>query len=119
MIDPIEQYAADAIISRMWAHTIGVVNEKRETGTVPDGRGYDAEQPGSASMIRWDQHHCILTAKHVLENADKNDLRFFFRPTGILDRGPGCAMQSLREKRWDVRVGWRFPDRSFCRQELT
>ena len=86
MTDPIDEHAQDAIINRMWSHTVGVVNEKRLIHKLPTGAGYDEEQPGTGSVIRWGNHRCILTAKHVIEEADKDSLRFFFRPIGTLDR---------------------------------
>ncbi len=52
---------------------------------MPNGKLGNEEQPGTASAIRWGQHHCILTANHVIEDAEKGDLRFFFRPNANLD----------------------------------
>jgi hypothetical protein len=86
MTDPAEEFALEAIINRMWSHTVGVVNEKRRVGTLPDGRGFDEEQPGTGSAIKWGQHHCLLTASHVIGDAAPSDLRFFFRPVRTLDR---------------------------------
>jgi len=84
--DPVEVHALDAIINRMWSHTLGVVNEKRRVRTLSDGRELGEEQPGTGSVIRWGQHHCLLTAQHVISDAAASDLRFFFRPAGTLDR---------------------------------
>lgn len=78
MTEPIDQVATDAVIKWLRSRSIGVVNGKSVVGTFPDGRRGDEEQPGSASTIKWGKHHCIMTAKHVVEGAEKNDLRFFF-----------------------------------------
>src|SRR5215469_12523010 len=83
--DAIRVESGKAIISRMWSHTIGIVNQKPISGKLKDGRRVTEERPGTGSLIRWGLHCCILTARHVIEDADKGDLRFFFRPTGSLD----------------------------------
>jgi hypothetical protein len=84
--EAIRKESEKVLISRLWAHTIGIVNQKPITGTL-NGKPCTDEQPGTSSAIRWGQHHCILTANHVIEHADRQDLRFFFRPNANLDIG--------------------------------
>ena len=102
--DPVDVHAQDAIIHRMWSHTIGVVNEKRRVGKLPDGREFGEEQPGTGSVIKWGQHHCLLTAKHVISDAAENELRFFFRPVRILDRRSRADIE--REGYVEFHTGW-------------
>jgi hypothetical protein len=78
--------AGEAIMNRMWSHTVGVVNEKRRVRTLQNGTAIYEEQPGTGSVIRWKKELCILTAKHVVEEADRGDLRFFSRPSGSIEQ---------------------------------
>lgn len=78
-----EEEQGKAICGRIESYSIGIVNEKeRRFGKTPDGRDGDEETPGSASLIRWGEHYCILTARHNVVNADTEDLRFFFNAPG-------------------------------------
>jgi hypothetical protein len=77
--DATNQFAAEATKQWLWSHSIGLVNGKRLYGKHHDGRPADEEQPGSGFLISWGKHSCVLTAKHVVEGADKSDIRFFLR----------------------------------------
>ena len=77
--DAKNEFAAEATKQWLWSRSIGLVNGKRLYGKHHDGRPADEEQPGSGFLINWGKHRCVLTAKHVVEGADKNDIRFFLR----------------------------------------
>src|SRR5437016_5248462 len=86
---PIETEASKAIFNRIWSHTVGIVNEnanERQIGKLADGRRVEESPPGTASLIQWGSHCCILTAGHVVQSADAQDLKFFI------------GSQSLREQ---------------------
>jgi len=74
-----------AFQNRLWWHSLGLVNGQRIVGILPDGRRGDEEPVGTATALKWGEHYVILTAKHVVENARPNDLRFFCRPTGAIE----------------------------------
>lgn len=57
--DTLKHAEEDALLSRMWSHTIGVVNQKRKFGTSKDGRPGNKEVPGMASAIRWRQRGAV------------------------------------------------------------
>jgi hypothetical protein len=80
MMNHIETEATKAIFNRIWLHTVGIVNEskkERQVGELPDGRRVEEAPPGTASLIQWGAHCCILTAGHVVQSADANELKFF------------------------------------------
>ncbi len=79
----IEQQARFAAINRLWMHTVGLVNRIPTIGTDPlTGKRGDSEEPGTGCAVRWGLNYCILTAKHVIENAELKDIDFFYRPSG-------------------------------------
>jgi hypothetical protein len=83
--DTREKYAKEAVVERLWSHTVGIANRALASqGTDPSSGlpGREEEAPGTGIAARWGHHHFILTAKHVLDNAQPNDLTFFARPTG-------------------------------------
>jgi hypothetical protein len=78
--NPIETEASKAMFNRIWSHTVGIVNEskqERQVGKLPDGRRVEESPPGTASLVQWGSHTCILTAAHVVQNAGADDLKFF------------------------------------------
>src|SRR5271166_1928498 len=73
--------AGNASIQRLWKHTVSIVNGVRIRGTDPTtNRRADGEQFGSGCAGRWGKQHVILTAEHVLRNAEVSDLRVFSYP---------------------------------------
>jgi hypothetical protein len=82
----IEQHAKLAAINRLWTHTVAVLNRIPTVGNDPlTGRKGDSEEPGTGCAVRWGAHHCILTAKHVIENAGLRDIDFFYRQSGRIE----------------------------------
>ena len=82
----IEQQAKLAAINRLWMHTVAVVNRIPTIGDDPlTGKRGDSEEPGTGCAVRWGRHHCILTAKHVIENAELKDIDFFFRRSARIE----------------------------------
>jgi hypothetical protein len=78
----IEKHASEAGVDRLLRHTAGIVNGVRVVGTIPaTGKTGDEEQPGTGCFIRWGNHLIILTARHVIENAQIQDLRVFAYPS--------------------------------------
>jgi hypothetical protein len=77
----------EGIEEALYWHTVGIVTDS--------GNGL-----GTSVAIRWNRHCIFLTAKHVIETTDDQDLRFFFRPTGTVVRGdwgaPGIRMEPAR-----------------------
>jgi hypothetical protein len=73
---------------RLWRHTIGITNRALSTsGPDPLGTGLSAteeEKVGTGVAIVWGDCHFILTAKHVLDEANVSDLSFFVGQTGDL-----------------------------------
>jgi hypothetical protein len=86
--DELRRQAADAGLSRLWAHTVGVANNIRITGTDPGtGRRADEETMGTGCAAQWGDHYFVITAGHVPhEKARATDLRIYWRPTGALER---------------------------------
>src|SRR4051812_34188755 len=91
MSNDIEQnFKEDAAIERLWSHTVGITNRAVITDGHDPTLGIPArewESPGTAVAARWNAHHFLLTAAHVVEGADLGHLGFFPRPTGVLMRG--------------------------------
>jgi len=80
-----QEYATRAAIERMWSHAVGIANRALAAhGWDPSSGMYGREDsaPGTGVAVRWGEHCCILTAKHVLEGAQVSDLQFFARPSG-------------------------------------
>jgi len=83
---PIEQQASDATLYRLGRHSIAIVNGIRVYGVDPiSGRRADGEEVGTGCAGCWGDHCFILTARHVIENAQPRDLRFFCLPTGGIE----------------------------------
>jgi hypothetical protein len=76
----IQRQGLAACSSRLWTHTVAVVNSIRVVH--PELR-MDEEQGGTGCAGRWGKHYFILTASHViLPDAKPSDLRIFWRPDG-------------------------------------
>jgi hypothetical protein len=59
-------------------HTAAIVSMVREFGTDPNtGRRADSEVPGTGTPVKWRGHHLVLTADHVFNKAEPQDLRVF------------------------------------------
>ena len=100
----IEQQAKLAAINRLWTHTVAVLNRIRTVGEDPlTGKKGDSEEPGTGCAVRWGTHHCILTAKHVIEKAELRDIGFFYRQSGRIEEqrtlqpGDLCEAVSLND----------------------
>lgn len=79
-IEEMRKQAEIACRSRVWTHTVGVVNSIR---FVDPDRKMDWEGMGTGCAGRWGNHYFILTAKHVIHpDAKPSDLRIFWRPYG-------------------------------------
>lgn len=73
--------AGKASIQRLWKHTVSIVNGIRIAGTDPtSNRRADGEQFGAGCAALWGKQHLILTARHVLQDAEASDLRLFTYP---------------------------------------
>lgn len=86
-----QEYARKAATERLWTHTIGISNRAlARTGIDPSSglRGTEWSIPGSGFAGLWGQHHIIITAAHVVENATVSDLELFARPTTSLREAP-------------------------------
>jgi hypothetical protein len=94
-LEALRKQGAEAIIHRLWIHTVAVVNTLRVVGTDPaTGRRADAEEYGSGCALCWRDHHFILTAKHVLASGAKpGDLRIFWCPSGSLERRSNAELR--------------------------
>lgn len=91
-----ETHANDAGIERLWSHTVGIANSALGVdGTDPyTGRpAHECEAPGTGVAGRWGRHHFVLTAKHVIDQAELKDLNFFSRPTGAFTRASEVTMK--------------------------
>lgn len=90
----LRERAKDAMLSRLWMHTVGVVNTIRTVGRNRfTGEYGDSEEPGTGVAARWDDHHFILTAKHLVEKTKPHDLRFFCYWGGLERRAPSEVRQ--------------------------
>lgn len=77
----VRDQASKASIQRLWKHTVSIVNGVRIPGTDPTtNRRADGEQFGSGCAARWGKQHLIVTAEHVLRDAEVSDLRVFSYP---------------------------------------
>ena len=112
----VRDQASKASIQRLWKHTVSIVNGVRVPGTDPGtNRRADGEQFGSGCAALWGRHHVILTAKHVLRDAEVSDLRVFsypgafqyraaadLRKEDVVDAVPLCANNAVIHRcEWD------------------
>jgi hypothetical protein len=83
----IESMADGAGVERLWSHTVGISNRAIVTHGIDPAtgsRGKEEEAPGTGSAGIWGKHHVVLTAKHVLAEAQPQNLSFFVRQVGEL-----------------------------------
>src|SRR5215472_1883018 len=83
------EHASDAALERMWTHAVGILNRALVTSGRDPVSGLPATEwgaPGTGLAGSWRGQHFILTAEHVLEKANVEDLSFFARPIGSLQR---------------------------------
>jgi hypothetical protein len=75
-----------AKLERLWSHTVGILNTAIVTrGTDAEGlRGTEHGAPGTGIAGLWGANRFIGTARHVLDDAELSDLRFFVRTVGDL-----------------------------------
>lgn len=76
-VTEVELRAADGIEESIAWSTVGIVCGSGDV----KGKGI-----GSGIALRWNGHHVIVTAAHVMEGTRTADLRFMFRPRGPLQR---------------------------------
>jgi len=87
--------AADGMEEAVAWYTVGVVSD--------NGTGL-----GTASAILWRSHILLLTARHLIGTTAPENLFFFFRPGGTLDRHnarelqPGLRLPTLERIRVDI-----------------
>ena len=58
-------------------HTVGII--ARSEAAVPQ------QGIGTGAAVEWNRHFIILTAKHVIADTPRDELRFFLRPGGTLE----------------------------------
>ena len=80
-----EQHRAFA--EKVACHAVGIVNGVRRQTKLPTGKTYSFEDMGTGSACSFNRKRFILTAKHVLEDAELADLRFFLRLNRPIDWG--------------------------------
>lgn len=70
----IQKHGDEAATLRLWRHTVGIINELPIT-SASDERRAISEQAGSGVAGKWGKHHFILTAKHLVKDAEPQDVR--------------------------------------------
>src|SRR5438874_1257473 len=63
----------DALEEAAYWHTVAIIEKSGRT-------------IGTATAIRWRDRAFLITAQHVTRRTSKEELRFFFRPPGTLER---------------------------------
>ena len=63
----------DALEEAAYWHTVAIVEKSGKT-------------IGTATGVRWRSRTFLLTARHVIRKTSNQELRFFFRPPGTLER---------------------------------
>jgi hypothetical protein len=63
----------DALEEAAYWHTVAIIEKSGKT-------------IGTATAVRWRSRTFLLTAQHVIRKTSNQELRFFFRPPGTLDR---------------------------------
>lgn len=76
-----------AFSERVAWHTTLVINSVRTEVRLATGQIHSSESVGVGSACFLNGKRLILTAKHLLEGAGTDDIRFFLRPTGAIDWG--------------------------------
>jgi hypothetical protein len=80
-------FAEDAAKERLWSHTVGIENGaliRRGIDPATGLRTTELSSPGTGVAGVWGRYHFVLTAKHVLDQAQIKDLKFFVRNVGEL-----------------------------------
>lgn len=88
-------FEGKAIGERLWSHAVGVTNRASVTTGTDSVTGLPAcekEMPGTGVAGRWNGHHFILTAEHILASATPSDLSFFVRERGDLKVRPASQI---------------------------
>jgi len=83
----VDKIAGKAATERIWSHTGGIANRAlAETGKDPVTglKAHESEKPGTGMAGTWAGRYCVQTAKHVVDQAEPTDLRFFVRQVGEL-----------------------------------
>ena len=76
-----------AFAERVASHVVTVVNRVWRVGETADGQNV-AEQPlGMGAAVAWNGRKLILTAKHVVEDAEPENIQFCTRADGPIDWG--------------------------------
>ncbi len=102
-----DQHARNAAMERLWSHTVGIANRALVThGNDPHSGlpGREEESPGTGVAGAWGNHYFILTAKHVLEGAQVNDINLFLPSYDSRRLGSGATERS-RCHRSSLRLG--------------
>ena len=78
--------------------TVGIVNCTRVPIRTESGMLYAEKGLGTGSACIWKDKKVILTARHVVEEANRSDLRFFLRPSGRIDWNSQSAPADYSER---------------------
>lgn len=76
-----------AFAERVASHAVTVVNRVWRVGKAHNGKQIAEQAPGMGAACRWKGEKLILTAKHVVENAEPQDIEFFVRLDAPIDWG--------------------------------
>jgi len=83
MIRELDRQAYHADLIRLLNHTVAIVNQVPVTGTDPaSGARVDSEECGTGCTVKWRDLNLIVTAKHVIEGANTNQVRIYSTPDG-------------------------------------
>jgi hypothetical protein len=87
-LDELHRQAENACLIHVSNCTVAMVNSIRTVGFDPiSQRPGDGEEVGTGCAGRWGQHHCVVTANHVIETASKpSDVRIFWRDSSGIER---------------------------------
>lgn len=120
------------MLSHVLRRTVGVINEVRVEGTGPHGQRADEEVPGTGCPVFWNKRRLILTAKHVIDTAETDDIRIvasfstalvFKEPEKLTlaDMEPGqplSAGSQILHCEWEDLSAIVLPDGSFPQSEF-
>jgi hypothetical protein len=91
-----DRHAKDAALERLWTHTVGIANRALGIDGIDPTSGLpgrEDEIPGTGIAGTFKGRHVVLTARHVLDEAQPSDLSFFARPSGAFARPSEVSMQ--------------------------
>jgi hypothetical protein len=80
-----------AFAERVASHVVTVVNRVWRVGRAQDGQNVAEQPPGMGAAVVWNGRRLILTAKHVIEDAEPKDIQFCTRADGPIDWGVRSA----------------------------